>query len=62
MTIQRLERYQSIKRQIEIFEADYGISYLGGVDLSKPSVQSGKISKNVFTGSNCIHSSKPCHS
>lgn len=44
MTIQRLERYQTIKRQIEIFEADYGISYISGVDLTKPSVQSGRIS------------------
>lgn len=44
MTIQRLERYQTIKRQLEIFEADYGISYLSGVDLSKPGIQSGRIS------------------
>lgn len=42
MTIERLEKYRSIKRQIEIFSSDLGISYIGGVDTSKPSVQSGK--------------------
>lgn len=42
MTIARLEKYRSIKRQIEIFSSDLGISYIGGVDTSKPSVQSGK--------------------
>lgn len=44
MTFERLEQYQTIKRQLEIFEADYGITYIGGIDLSKPSVQSGKTS------------------
>lgn len=43
MTIERLERYQTIKRQLEIFEADYGISYVSGVDLTKPCVQSGRV-------------------
>lgn len=47
MTIQRLERYQSIKRQLEIFEADYGLTYIAGVDTTKPIVQSGKISNST---------------
>lgn len=42
MTIARLEKYRSIKRQIEIFSSDLGVSYIGGVDTAKPSVQSGK--------------------
>lgn len=42
MTIERLEKYRSIKRQIEIFSSDLGVSYIGGVDTTKPSVQSGK--------------------
>lgn len=45
MTMARLEQYQSIKRQIIIFESDLGISYLKGVDTSKISVQSGKVSR-----------------
>jgi len=44
MTIKRLEQYRTIKRQLQIFEADYGISYISGIDLSKPSVQTGKTS------------------
>lgn len=42
MTIERLEKYTSIKRQIEIFRSDLGISYICGVNTTKPSVQSGK--------------------
>ena len=42
MTIERLEKYRSVKRQIEIFSSDLGISYISGVDTTKPSVQSGK--------------------
>lgn len=42
MTIERLEKYRSIKRQIEIFSSDLGISYISGVNTASISVQSGK--------------------
>lgn len=43
MTIARLEKYRSIKRQIEIFESDLGISsYITGVDTSRTAVQTYK--------------------
>lgn len=44
MTIARLEQYRAIKRQIETFESDAGIAYIKGIDTTKVSVQSGKIS------------------
>lgn len=44
MTIERLEQYRTIKRQIELHNSDTDISFLSGVDTSKPSVQSGKTS------------------
>lgn len=44
MTYERLEQYRTIKRQIELHNSDNDISFLSGVDTSKPSVQSGKTS------------------
>ncbi|MCI9641253.1 MAG: sigma-70 family RNA polymerase sigma factor [Eubacterium sp.] len=44
MTYERLEQYRTIKRQIELHNRDKDISFLSGVDTSKPSVQSGKTS------------------
>lgn len=44
MTIVELEQYRTLKRQIEIFESDAGVSYISGVDTRKPAIQSGKIS------------------
>lgn len=44
MTIAELEQYRSIKRQIELFESDAGITYINAVDTTRPAVQSGKIS------------------
>lgn len=44
MTVEELEKYRTLKRQIDIMESDAGISYISGVDTTKPSVQSGKIS------------------
>ena len=44
MTYERLEQYRTIKRQIELHNSDKDISFLSGVDTSKPSVQSGKTS------------------
>lgn len=44
MTIAELEQYRTLKRQIEIFESDAGVSYISGIDTTRPSVQSGKIS------------------
>ena len=44
MTYERLEQYRTIKRQIELHNSDTDISFLSGVDTSKPSVQSGKTS------------------
>ena len=49
MTIARLEQYRAIKRQIEIFESDAGIAYIKGIDTTKVSVQSGKISDPTAT-------------
>ena len=44
MTYERLEQYRTIKRQIELHNSDNDISFLSGVDTSKPAVQSGKTS------------------
>ena len=44
MTIAELEQYRTLKRQIEIFESDAGVSFISGVDTTRPSVQSGKVS------------------
>ncbi len=44
MTYERLEQYRTIKRQIELHNSDKDISFLSGVDTSKPSVQNSKIS------------------
>ena len=44
MTVDELKEYQKLKLQVDIFESDLGFSYLGAVDTTKPSVQSGKIS------------------
>ena len=42
MTIERLYQYRIIKQQKELFERE--ISYISGVDTTKPSVMSGKTS------------------
>ena len=39
MTYERLEQYRTIKRQIELHNRDKDISFLSGVDTSKPSVE-----------------------
>ncbi len=44
MTYERLEQYRTIKRQIELHNSENDISFLSGVDTTKPSVQSGKTS------------------
>lgn len=44
MTMELLKSYKSICRQIKILEDELNISGLKGVDTTKPSVQSGKIS------------------
>lgn len=44
MTIERLEQYRTIKRQIELHDKGDDISFLSAVDTSKPSVQNNKIS------------------
>lgn len=44
MTIARLEQYRAIKRQLEIFESDAGITYIKSVDTTRTPVQSGKTS------------------
>lgn len=52
MTIKRLEQYRSIKRQIDDYEKNNDISYINGVDTTKPAVQSNKISDT--TANNAI--------
>lgn len=43
MTKERLYKYCSLQRQIKLIEERYkGVSFLSGVDTTKPSVQSGK--------------------
>lgn len=49
MTIARLEQYRAIKRQLEIFESDAGITYIKGVDTTRVSVQSGRVSDPTAT-------------
>lgn len=40
MTIERLENYRTVERQIKMYQNDNGVSFLSGVDTSKPAVQS----------------------
>ncbi len=44
MTLERLEQYRTIKRQIELYKKSNNLSFLGAVDTTKPSVQNNKIS------------------
>ncbi len=52
MTYKRLELYRSIKRQIENFEKNNDISYINGIDPTKPAIQNNKISDT--TANNAI--------
>lgn len=45
MTFARLKQYRTIVNQINIFEQELNITYINGVDTSKPAVSSGKVSK-----------------
>ena len=44
MTISRLETYRSLKRQVEIWEAELNPSIIKGVNFENVVVQSGKTS------------------
>lgn len=40
MTFERLENYRTVERQIKMYQKDNCLSFLSGVDTSKPAIQS----------------------
>lgn len=52
MTYKRLELYRSIKRQIKNYEKTNDISYINGIDSTRPAIQNNKISDT--TANNAI--------